>query len=134
MKPNRKELSARGGTALAWMVLAILVCQDTAPARAGQWLQLRGDRQMSGRATGVGNMGASGPVEAWRFDIAAWEGFIVVHSGREPRRIDLPFPDQVRALTDDGGAAIVVDTVGGRLMDAGVRALGPGGHEVGPGL
>ena len=95
MKPNRKELSARGGTALAWMVLAILVCQDTAPARAGQWLQLRGDRQMSGRATGVGNMGASGPVEAWRFDIAAWEGFIVVHSGREPRRIDLPFPDQV---------------------------------------
>lgn len=65
----------------------------------------------------------SSPGKTTRLEAMPWLDAVIVDG-------DLPFPDQVRALTDDGGAAIVVDTVGGRLMDAGVRALGPGGRLV----
>ena len=68
---------------------------DGISARAGQWLQRRGDPQMSGRAAGLGRMSETGPVEAWRFDIAAWEGYLAVDPDQAARRIDLPFPDQV---------------------------------------
>ena len=44
---------------------------------------------------------------------------------------DLPWPETVRALTDDAGADTVVDTVGaGGSVDGAVRSLAPGGRVV----
>jgi NADPH:quinone reductase-like Zn-dependent oxidoreductase len=42
----------------------------------------------------------------------------------------VPLPEVVRALTDDRGADVVVDTVGGAGVDAGVRSLSMGGRLV----
>jgi NADPH:quinone reductase-like Zn-dependent oxidoreductase len=75
-------------------------------------------------ATGARVLGVtSSPEKVARLEGMAWLDAVIVDG-------DVAFPDQVRALTDDGGAALVVDTVGGRLTDAGVRALGPGGRLV----
>jgi len=71
------------------------------------------------RAAGARVLGVtSSPEKTARLEAMPWLDAVIVDG-------DLPFPDQVRALTNDGGAALVVDTVGGRLMDKGVRALGP---------
>ena len=96
MKKNRRVHTVSRGLMLICLTLIFLqLSADSTPARAGQWLQLRGDRQMSGRAAGVGRVSETGPVEAWRFDIAAWEGYLAVDPSQAARRIDLPFPDQV---------------------------------------
>ena len=45
--------------------------------RRAEWLQLRGDRHMSGRSPGIGYMDGA-PTAGWRFDIAAWESYFSV--------------------------------------------------------
>ena len=76
-------------------LLLLLAVGSAAPAAAegaGQWLQLRGDRHMSGRAAGTGRMADGPPAEAWRHDIAAWEGFVSVTPGAGESLVQLPFP------------------------------------------
>ena len=77
------------------LVLILLLTGLSEAGQTGEWLQLRGDRHMSGRATGVGQIGSEGPVEAWRYDIAAWEGYLVLAQGEPNRQVELPFSRQV---------------------------------------
>ncbi len=55
----------------------VLMLLTSALGQTGEWLQLRGDRHMSGRAAGVGRMQGP-PQELWRWDIAAWEAYAEV--------------------------------------------------------
>ena len=76
-------------------LLLLLAVGAAAPAAAegtGQWLQLRGDRHMSGHADGTGRMADGPPTEAWRRDIAAWEGYASVTPGAGEPLLQLPFP------------------------------------------
>ena len=74
-------------------LLGTVLAAGAADARSAGWLQLRGDRHMSGYAPGRGQMRAA-PTEAWHFDIAVWEGYLAVAPGTEPSALDLPFPNQ----------------------------------------
>lgn len=85
--------------ARGWVVLTVLALataavaaghqQVPAPAPPG-WRQLRGDPQMSGRATGTGLLTAAPPL-GWRHDIAAWEGYLSVAPEAAEPVIGLPF-------------------------------------------
>ncbi|MCY3735963.1 MAG: FG-GAP-like repeat-containing protein [Gemmatimonadaceae bacterium] len=79
--------------------LLLLLAAGAAPAAegSGQWLQLRGDRHMSGRADGTGRMTDGPPAEAWRHDIAAWEGYASVRAGAGDSVVPLPFPGDLDA-------------------------------------
>ena len=79
--------------------LLLLLAAGAAPAAegSGQWLQLRGDRHMSGRAAGTGRMTDGPPAEAWRHDIAAWEGYASVIGGAGDSVVPLPFPGDLDA-------------------------------------
>ena len=70
-----------------------MLAAGAADARSAGWLQLRGDRHMSGYAPGRGQM-RTAPTEAWHFDIAVWEGYLAVAPGTGPSALDLPFPNQ----------------------------------------
>jgi|GEM_PF-863554 hypothetical protein len=59
-------------------------------ARKAEWLQLRGDRHMSGRAAGIGHMDGA-PAAGWRFDIAAWESYFSVARPGSDHMLPLPF-------------------------------------------
>lgn len=78
---------SNGSTA---MVLLLLTLAAAAHAQTGEWLQLRGDRQMSGRASGVGQI-HDPPQERWRYDIAAWEGYVEVEQRAGDASVALPF-------------------------------------------
>ena len=80
-------------TAISTLLL-LLAAAAAAPAAAegSGWLQLRGDRHMSGRAAGTGRMTDGPPAEAWRHDIAAWEGYASVTPGAGAPVLQLPFP------------------------------------------
>ncbi len=91
--------ASRRWQAGGWVVLAALTLttgavaadrqQAPVPAPAG-WRQLRGDPQMSGRATGTGLLTATPPL-AWRYDIAAWEGYLSVVPEAAEQAVELPF-------------------------------------------
>ena len=72
-------------------VLLLTMLAGGAHGQTGEWLQLRGDRQMSGRAAGVGQMGHGPPQEHWRYDIAAWEGYVEVARHEGDSSVALPF-------------------------------------------
>ena len=72
-------------------LLAALMTGICVEAQSVEWLQLRGDRHMSGRAAGVGRLRDGPPVEGWRYDIAAWVGYVVVDRRSGDGRVDLPF-------------------------------------------
>ena len=80
------------------VLLLTLLCAVLAPvaaeARSAGWLQLRGDRHMSGYAPGHGQM-RKAPTEAWHYDIAVWEGYLAVEPRAGSSSLDLPFPDQI---------------------------------------
>ncbi len=80
-------------TAISTLLL-LLASSAAAPvaAEGSGWLQLRGDRHMSGRAAGTGRMTDGSPAEAWRHDIAAWEGYASVTPGAGEPLLQLPFP------------------------------------------
>lgn len=72
------------------MVLLLLLAGWT-PGQPSEWLQLRGDRLMSGRASGVGQMRHGPPQERWHYDIAAWEGYVEVAAHKGDASVALPF-------------------------------------------
>ncbi len=86
----------RRGIIFVLSIAAGLVCLIPAATaaqpegRRAEWLQLRGDRHMSGRSPGIGYMDGA-PREGWRFDIAAWESYFSIAKPGADRRIDLPF-------------------------------------------
>jgi hypothetical protein len=63
--------------------------------RKAEWLQLRGDRHMSGRSAGIGYIVDGPPHESWRFDIAAWESYFSVDPQRPANLLELPFETPV---------------------------------------
>ena len=79
----------------ALLLLAILAATGRLPAQSTEWLQLRGDRHMSGRSPGVGHMRNGPPTEGWRYDIAAWESYLSVDRQDGDGTVTLPFPAQV---------------------------------------
>ena len=73
-------------------ILLLTMLAGWAHGQTGEWLQLRGDRHMSGRASGVGQIHDL-PQEHWRYDIAAWEGYVEVESStRATTRSPCPLP------------------------------------------
>ena len=72
-------------------ILLLTMLAGWAHGQTGEWLQLRGDRHMSGRASGVGQMRHEPPQERWRYDIAAWEGYVEVVQHGGDASVSLPF-------------------------------------------
>ena len=84
-------------TVISTLLLLLAAAVPAAAEGSGQWLQLRGDRHMSGRAAGTGRMADGPPAEAWRHDIAAWEGYASVGAGAGDSVVPLPFPGDLDA-------------------------------------
>ena len=77
-------------------------------------------RALGARVIGV--TGSAGKLSA--LEGVTWLDAVVGPGG-------LPWPEMVRALTDDGGADVVIDTVGaGGSVDGAVRSLARGGRVV----
>ena len=83
IKNNRSRANA------AAVILLLTMLAGSAHGQTGEWLQLRGDRHMSGRASGVGQIHAP-PQERWRYDIAAWEGYVEVEQHAGDASVALP--------------------------------------------
>lgn len=103
------------------MVLLLLLAGWT-PGQTSEWLQLRGDRFMSGQASGVGQMHGP-PQERWRYDIAAWEGYVEVAAHKGDASVALPFaapvaPNYIDSHGRDWG-------VGPPIFDLGVEVAMP---------
>ena len=71
-------------------ILLLTMLAGGAHGQTGEWLQLRGDRHMSGRASGIGQIHEP-PQERWRYDIAAWEGYVEVVQHGGDASVSLPF-------------------------------------------
>ena len=82
---------SKGSRANAVVVLLLTMLAGGAHGQTSEWLQLRGDRHMSGRASGVGQMHHEPPQERWRYDIAAWEGYVEVAQREGSGAVELPF-------------------------------------------
>ena len=76
-------------------ILLLTMLAAGANGQTGEWLQLRGDRQLSGRASGVGQMHHGPPREHWRYDIAAWEGYVEMAQHAGDASVALPFASPV---------------------------------------
>ena len=70
--------------------MVLLLLAGWTPGQTSEWLQLRGDRFMSGQASGVGQMHGP-PQERWCYDIAAWEGYVEVAAHKGDASVALPF-------------------------------------------
>ena len=88
MPNDRLSKSSRANAAA---VLLLTMLAGGAHGQTSEWLQLRGDRHMSGRASGVGQMHHDPPQERWRYDIAAWEGYVEVAQHEGDASVSLPF-------------------------------------------
>ena len=88
MPNDRLSKSSRANAAA---VLLLTMLAGGAHGQTSEWLQLRGDRHMSGRASGVGQMHHEPPQERWRYDIAAWEGYVEVAQREGSGAVELPF-------------------------------------------
>lgn len=75
-------------------IVVLLLLAGWTPGQTSEWLQLRGDRFMSGQASGVGQMHGP-PQERWRYDIAAWEGYVEVTAHKGDASVALPFAASV---------------------------------------
>jgi len=85
-----RSVSTRLGRTARLFALALAsLLALTLAASPAQWLQLRGDPQMTGRAAGTGRMGAA-PHEVWSWDIAAWEAYLAVGADTAPGVLGLP--------------------------------------------
>lgn len=98
------------------MVLLLLLAGWT-PGQTSEWLQLRGDRFMSGQASGVGQMHGP-PQEHWCYDIAAWEGYVEVAAHKGDASVALPFaapvaPNYIDSQGRDWGVGPPVFDLGG---------------------
>ena len=82
---------SKGSRANAAVGLLLTMLAGGAQGQTSEWLQLRGDRHMSGRASGVGQMHHEPPQERWRYDIAAWEGYVEVAQREGRGAVELPF-------------------------------------------
>ena len=102
-------------------VLLLTMLAGGAHGQTGEWLQLRGDRHMSGRASGVGQMRPDPPQERWRYDVAAWEGYMEVVQREGDASVSLPFA----APVDPG----YIGTQG-RVWGIGPQVFDLGGSEV----
>ena len=85
---------SQDSTAIA-AILLLTMLAGWAHGQTGEWLQLRGDRHMSGRASGVSQMHPDPPQERWRYDIAAWEGYVQVEKHAGDDSVALPFATPV---------------------------------------
>ena len=101
-------------------VLLLTMLAGWAHGQTGEWLQLRGDRHLSGRASGVGQIHDL-PQEHWHYDIAAWEGYVQVEKHAGDDSVALPFASPV----DPG----YIGTQG-RVWGIGPQIFGLGGSEV----
>ncbi len=103
------------------MVLLLLMLVGGAHGQTSEWLQLRGDRHMSGRASGAGQMHHGPPQERWRYDIAAWEGYVEVAQHEGHASGALPF-----------AAPVAPEYIGtqGRAWGIGTQIFDLGGVEV----
>ncbi|MDE2810868.1 MAG: hypothetical protein OXN90_20835, partial [Gemmatimonadota bacterium] len=111
---------SKDSTAIA-AVLLLTMLAGWANGQTGEWLQLRGDRHMSGRASGVSQMHPDPPQERWRYDIAAWEGYVEVVQHEGDASVSLPFA----APVDPG----YIGTQG-RAWGVGPQIFDLGGNEV----
>ena len=98
-------------------VLLLTMLAGGAHGQTGEWLQLRGDRHMSGRASGVGQI-HDPPQERWRYDIAAWEGYVEVAQHEGDASVSLPFaapvdPGYIGAQGRDWGIGPQIFDLGG---------------------
>ena len=75
-------------------VLLLTMLAGGAHGQTSEWLQLRGDRHLSGRASGVGQIHDL-PQEHWHYDIAAWEGYVQVEKHAGDDSVALPFASPV---------------------------------------
>ena len=82
---------SKDSIAIAAAVLLLTMLAGGAHGQTSEWLQLRGDRHMSGRASGIGQMHHEPPQERWRYDIAAWEGYVEVAQREGSGAVELPF-------------------------------------------
>ena len=73
------------------LLAAMALLAGSAPGQTDEWLQLRGDRHMSGRSSGAGQMRHGPPQERWRYDIAAWEAYVQVDRQQGDDAVELPF-------------------------------------------
>ena len=94
-------------------ILLLTMLAGWAHGQTGEWLQLRGDRHMSGRASGVGQMRHEPPQDRWRYDIAAWEGYVEVVQHGGDASVSLPFA----APVDPGYIGTQGRALGGRVAD-----------------
>ena len=102
--------------------MVLLLLAGWTPGQTSEWLQLRGDRFMSGQASGVGQMHGP-PQERWRYDIAAWEGYVEVAAHKGDASVALPFaapvaPNYIDSQGRDWG-------VGPPTFDLGVEVAMP---------
>ena len=107
------------GPAAACLLSLAVAC---ASAPADEWLQLRGDRHMSGRTKGVGRMHEA-PQEAWRYDIAAWEAYVEV-GDRGQAAVELPAapvdPGYIGARGKDWGIGAALFDLAGDGVEVGI--------------
>ena len=82
---------SKDSIAIAAVVLLLTMLAGSVHGQTSEWLQLRGDRHMSGRASGIGQMHRDPPQERWRYDIAAWEGYVEVAQREGSGAVELPF-------------------------------------------
>ena len=119
MPDDRLSKDSRVNASAIVLLLTMLV--GGAHGQTGEWLQLRGDRHMSGRALGVSQMRHEPPQERWRYDIAAWEGYVQVEKHAGDDSVALPFA----APVDPG----YIGTQG-RVWGIGPQIFDLGGSEV----
>ena len=98
-------------------VMVLLLLAGWTPGQTSEWLQLRGDRFMSGQASGVGQMHGP-PQERWRYDIAAWEGYVEVAAHKGDASVALPFaapvaPNYIDSQGRDWGVGPPIFDLGG---------------------
>lgn len=97
--------------------MVLLLLAGWTPGQTSEWLQLRGDRFMSGQASGVGQMHGP-PQERWRYDIAAWEGYVEVAAHKDDASVALPFatpvaPNYIDSQGRDWGVGPPIFDLGG---------------------
>ena len=106
----------KGSRANASLMVLLLLAGWT-PGQTSEWLQLRGDRFMSGQASGAGQMHGP-PQERWRYDIAAWEGYVEVAAHKGDASVALPFaapvaPNYIDSQGRDWGVGPPIFDLGG---------------------
>ena len=130
--PVGSEISPQGTCLLGCPLgVAVKAVEEAAQVRSGEivvvtgisgGLGLHAAQVASARGARVIGVTTS-PQKAASLEALPWLWRLVVHG-------ELPYDEVVVALTGDRGPEVVIDTVGGGLLEFGVRALASGGRLV----